>query len=158
MDAYKDRRGDRNILYNRNHGSVAAQKSCQCFFGIPVRLPESVPECGFRLRIPRLRQSSARSLQVLKYARSKIVDYLDDLIGQNEKVPSVIQSGNEMLDIILNSKLSAAADAGVEVRLTRTHAPRQLPLTDTELCSLIMNIMNIMDNAMEAALAPGIRH
>ena len=86
------------------------------------------------------------------------MDYLDDLIGQNEKVPSVVQSGNEMLDIILNSKLSAAADAGVEVRLTRTHAPRQLPLTDTELCSLIMNIMNIMDNAMEAALAPGIRH
>ena len=53
-----------------------------------------------------------------------------------------------MLDIILNGKLSAAADAGITVELARTNAPAKLPLTDAELCSLVMNLL---DNALEAA-------
>ena len=55
---------------------------------------------------------------------------LDELIGENEKIRPVVQSGNEMLDVILNSKLSAAADAGIVVELARMQAPNKLPLTD----------------------------
>ena len=53
-----------------------------------------------------------------------------------------------MLDVILNGKLSAAADAGIAVEIVRMKAPDKLPLTDAELCSLMMNLL---DNAVEAA-------
>ena len=77
-----------------------------------------------------------------------IINYLDDLIGQNEKVRPVVQSGNQMLDIILGSRLGAAANAGIDVEIIRAEAPEKLPLSDADLCSLVMNIM---DNAITAA-------
>ena len=64
----------------------------------------------------------------------KSAAYLDDLIGENEKIRPVIQSGNEMLDVILNGKLSTAADAGIAVELARTQPPDKLHMTDAELC------------------------
>lgn len=79
--------------------------------------------------------------------------YLDELMGENEKICPVVQSGNELLDIILNGKLNAAADAGIQVELNCTQAPDKLPLTDAELCSLLMNLL---DNALAAAAAPGV--
>ena len=79
---------------------------------------------------------------------------MDELIGENEKIRPVVQSGNEMLDVILNSKLSAAADAGIAVELARMQAPNKLPLTDAELCSLMLNLL---DNALEAASVAGVK-
>lgn len=84
---------------------------------------------------------------------AKTAAYLDELMGQNEKIRPVVQSGNEMLDIILNGKLSAAADAGITVEIVRMQAPPSLPLSDAELSSLLMNLL---DNAVEAAAAPGV--
>ena len=74
--------------------------------------------------------------------------YLAELIGQNQKIRPVVQSGNEMLDIILNGKLSAAVDAGIRVEIPHVAAPATLPLRDPDLCGLIMNIV---DNATTAA-------
>ena len=54
-----------------------------------------------------------------------------------------------MLDVILNGKLTQAINAGVRIELVRTHAPEKLPLTDMELCSLVMNLM---DNAVAGVL------
>ena len=48
--------------------------------------------------------------------------------------------------------LTAFLSAAVEWlcgELARANAPAELPLTDTELCSLIMNLL---DNALEAAV------
>lgn len=84
----------------------------------------------------------------------QVRDYLDQLIGQNQKIRPVIQSGNKMLDIILNSKLSAAVDAGIHADIIKAEAPETLPLTDADLCSVVMNIM---DNALSGAAASGIR-
>lgn len=75
--------------------------------------------------------------------------YLDELLRQNESIRPVIQSGNDMLDVIINGKLTQAINAGVRIELVRTHAPEKLPLTDTELCSLVMNLM---DNAVAGVL------
>ncbi|MDE7245498.1 MAG: ATP-binding protein [Oscillospiraceae bacterium] len=83
----------------------------------------------------------------------KTAAYLDELIGKNEKIRPVVQSGNEMLDVILNGKLSAAADAGIAVEIARMEAPDKLPLSDAELCSLMMNLL---DNAVEGASATGV--
>ena len=84
--------------------------------------------------------------------RTQAIEYIDTIIGQNEKIHSVIQSGNEMLDIILNSKLSSARDSGIRVEVVRANAPERLPIPDAELCSLIMNAV---DNAVAAAHRSG---
>lgn len=76
--------------------------------------------------------------------------YLAELIGQNEKVRPVVDSGNEMLDIILNGRLSAATDAGIRVELPHISAPEKLPLSDPDLCALFLNLV---DNAIAAASA-----
>ena len=103
-----------------------------------------------------LRHDMVKHLRVLRQTVTdeKAAAYLDDLIGENEKIRPVVQSGNEMLDVILNSKLSAAADAGIAVELAHTQAPDKLPLTDAELCSLMLNLL---DNAVEAASAAGVK-
>ena len=102
-----------------------------------------------------LRHDMMKHFQVLRQTVTdeKSAAYLDELIGENEKIRPVVQSGNEMLDVILNSKLSAAADAGIAVEIARMKAPDKLPLTDAELCSLMMNLL---DNAVEGASAPGV--
>ena len=103
-----------------------------------------------------LRHDMMKHFQVLRQTTTdeKAAAYLDELIGENEKIHPVVQSGNKMLDIILNGKLSAANHAGVAVEIVRMKAPDKLPLTDAELCSLVMNLL---DNALEAAAAPGVK-
>ena len=102
-----------------------------------------------------LRHDMMKHFQVLRQTTTdeKAAAYLDGLIGENEKIRPVVQSGNEILDVILNGKLSAAADAGIAVEIVRMNAPDKLPLTDAELCSLMMNLL---DNAVEAAAAAGV--
>ena len=79
--------------------------------------------------------------------------YLDKLVEQTQNIRPVVTSGNEMLDIIINGKLSIAAEKGIHAEIFRANAPKKLPLHDTELCCLIMNIL---DNAIEAASHPAI--
>ena len=79
--------------------------------------------------------------------------YLDELLGQAEAVSGSVSTGNRMLDILLGSRLAAAREAGVAVELDRLQAPEKLPLSDGELCSLILNIL---DNAVAGAKAPGM--
>lgn len=102
-----------------------------------------------------LRHDMMKHFRVLRQTvtEEKPAAYLDELIGENEKIRPVVQSGNEMLDVILNGKLSAAADAGIAVEIARMNAPDKLPLSDAELCSLVMNLL---DNAVEGAAAPGV--
>ncbi|MBO5158577.1 MAG: GHKL domain-containing protein [Lachnospiraceae bacterium] len=78
----------------------------------------------------------------------QVKSYLEEIIGQNQKVRSIVQTGNEMLDIILNSKLCSAMDAKIQVEIVKAAAPSKLPVSDADLCSLIMNIL---DNAINAA-------
>ena len=78
--------------------------------------------------------------------------YLDELLSQNERIRPVVQSGNPMLDVIINGRLTQAINAGVHIELVRTSAPSALPLSDTELCSLMMNLM---DNAVSGVLDSG---
>ena len=89
-----------------------------------------------------------RTLRAMS-AEPQVTDYLDDLLGQNSKIRPVVQSGNEMLDIILNSRLSDAADAGLLIEIVKAEVPENLPLSNADLCSLVMNIM---DNALTAAI------
>lgn len=102
-----------------------------------------------------IRHDMTKHLRLLRQttADPKTQEYLDELLGEAEKIRPVVQSGNEVLDIIVNSKLSAADAAGIAVELLRVQAPPELPLSDAELCSLVVNLL---DNALEAAVAPGV--
>ena len=83
----------------------------------------------------------------------RIQAYLDNLIGQLDEVRPVVESGNEVLDILINGKLSAARDKRIHIDITHLAAPKELPLSDVELCSLIINIL---DNALNAVSTPDI--
>lgn len=97
-----------------------------------------------------LRHDMMKHFHTLQAMSSEVTvkEYLTDLIGQNTAVRPVVQTGNEVLDIILNSKLSTAKDAGIPLEIKRACAPAALPLRDTDLCSLVMNMI---DNAIAGA-------
>lgn len=75
-------------------------------------------------------------------------EYLDNLLGQQQGLPLVVQTRNQTLDIILNAKLGEAAKKGIAVEVVQADAPKSMPLSDAELCALIMNLL---DNAIHAA-------
>lgn len=83
-----------------------------------------------------------------------LLSYLDELIGQNERIPVIVQSGSSMIDIILNGRLSNAAALGIEVEISSAQAPQALPMSKADLCSLMLNLM---DNALAAASAPTLK-
>lgn len=76
-----------------------------------------------------------------------VSSYLEELVGQQAQILPIIQSGNDMLDVILNGKLNNLYETNVNVEVERANAPKQMPLSDTDFCSLIINIM---DNALHA--------
>lgn len=75
--------------------------------------------------------------------------YVDNLVAENQTIRPIVRCGNQMLDIILNSKLDEAMQHNVRIQVLYAEAPATLPLSDTELTSLMMNVM---DNAVHAAL------
>lgn len=85
----------------------------------------------------------------------RLSQYLDGLIDTDTAVRPVVHSGGALLSGLLNSALSRALDRGIEVRLLRDEAPSSLPLSDQDLCSLVLNLM---DNALEAVSVPGVEH
>lgn len=101
-----------------------------------------------------LRHDMAKHLRMLRQmtGEPQVAAYLDELIGENEKIRPVLQSGNEMLDIILNSKITEAMELGIHVEVIRVEAPEKLPLSGMELCSMFVNLM---DNAIAGAGSSG---
>ena len=102
-----------------------------------------------------LRHDMKRHLAALRgmVGEPRAAAYIDELCGEAEGVPGVVNTGNAMLDILLGSRLKSARDAGISVEQDRLSAPENLPLTDAELSSLVLNIL---DNAIAAASAPGV--
>lgn len=97
-----------------------------------------------------LRHDMAKHLSFLRQSTSDktTAHYLDELIGQQQAVSPVVQSRNQSLDIILNAKLSEAHEKGISVKIVQLDVPVTLPLSDAELCALLMNLL---DNAINAA-------
>ena len=87
----------------------------------------------------------------------RLTDYLDELIGQVEAVRPVVNSRNQMLNILINGKLNAAASKGISTEILSSDAPDKLPLTDTELCCLIVNILDNAINAASESRKPSIK-
>ena len=106
--------------------------------------------CRHQEEVMMLRHDMAKHLTFLRQSTSDkaTAAYLDELIGQQQDVSPVVQSRNRTMDILLNAKLGEATGKGIAVEVVRSDAPESLPLTDAELCALMMNLL---DNAIRAA-------
>ena len=100
--------------------------------------------------VMKLRHDMAEHLEVLHgmTQNADITAYIENLLGQHARVRSVIHTGNDVLDIILGSKLGKAQDHGILVEINRCSAPSQLPIPDTDLSSIVINILT---NAIKGA-------
>lgn len=76
----------------------------------------------------------------------KLQAYFDHLAA-HKNVFTTIQTGNRAVDAILNTKAAEAAARGVSLE-AKCAVPPELPIEDTQLCSLLFNLL---DNAIEAA-------
>jgi len=76
----------------------------------------------------------------------KVNEYLDRLDKDLTSVDRVIKTGNIMVDAILNSKISLAYSKEIAVNAKAT-VPKNLNITDIDLCVIIGNLL---DNAIEA--------
>ena len=94
---------------------------------------------------------------MLKENPQQISDYIEELIGHAKQIRPVISCKNQTLNILLNGKLNAAKAKGIQIELDRCDAPEKLPLSDPELCSLILNILDNAINAASVSCKPFIK-
>ena len=92
-------------------------------------------------------------IQTLKAYRAlsqnlEIDAYLNKLDDDLTTVDTVFKTGNIMIDAILNSKISLAANRKINVTAAAI-VPKALPVSEIDLCVIIGNLL---DNAMEASL------
>lgn len=100
------------------------------------------------------RHDYSNHIQTMKaYAASgdleSIKRYLDLLDEDLTTVDTVLKTGNQMTDAILNSKISLARSKGIEV-VADAHIPVKLKSSEIDLCCIIGNLF---DNAIDASLA-----
>lgn len=74
--------------------------------------------------------------------------YLREIGASFEEGAQVSNTGNYLIDTILGSKLSEAEQKGIRAQLSYGPIPAQLPIADTDLCSLLLNSL---ENALTAA-------
>lgn len=74
--------------------------------------------------------------------------YLDELDEDLNTVDMVIKTGNQMTDVILNSKISLARSKGIQVTADAS-VPVALTTAEIDLCIIIGNLF---DNAIEASM------
>lgn len=79
---------------------------------------------------------------------NEIRQYVQDLLEkQQEEACTIVFTGNDILDAILNTKISVAEQQGIHCSVLITCS--QLPLLQSDICVLFGNLF---DNAMEAAI------
>ena len=76
-------------------------------------------------------------------------------LGSMVSLPSLSSSQHQgTVPVGKSPEATTSAAAGIAVEIARMKVPDTLPLTDAELCSLMMNLL---DNAVEGASAPGVK-
>lgn len=73
-------------------------------------------------------------------------EYIMQMDKDLEDIDHIVKTGNVMADAILNSKLTLARSKNITVNAT-AKIPEKLPVTDTEFCVILGNLL---DNAIEA--------
>lgn len=83
-------------------------------------------------------------LEQKDYARAE--EFFGEMSLRANPTFSMVASGNDLVDDIVNIEVAKARAAGVEIS-ARIAVPPELPYEEIDLCSLLMNLL---DNAIEA--------
>ena len=84
-------------------------------------------------------------------AWDRLETYLDGLLSDVEAVPAMVYVAHPAINAVLTTILARAQKQGIKVE-HEVSAPETLPFPDTELCTVLMNLLQ---NALDAnALAP----
>ena len=78
--------------------------------------------------------------------------YLDALSDSVRQQTDMVYTGNYMIDLILNGRLTAARASGVRIDVTASSVPQTLAVSDDALSALLCNAI---DNAAAASQAGG---
>ncbi|WP_099469402.1 sensor histidine kinase [Konateibacter massiliensis] len=84
-------------------------------------------------------------LKEKKYERLDI--YLEKMIGENLSLMNLLQTGNTLMDYILNRKIKEAHKYHIKI-YTEIIVPEHLSIDDDILCTILLNLI---DNAIEAS-------
>lgn len=84
-------------------------------------------------------------------AWDRLEKYLEELLADTEAVPAMTYVAHPAINAVLTTTLARAQKLGIKIE-HEVSAPKTLPFPDTELCSVLMNLLQ---NALDAnALAP----
>lgn len=83
-------------------------------------------------------------LEEKKY--EELQEYFMDLYCNEYTVNDMVDTGNTLVNSVLNQKMSYAKSKGIEAQ-AQTFIPEQLNVKDSELCAILANLL---DNAIEA--------
>ena len=81
----------------------------------------------------------------------KLKDYLNVVSGETEELFHFVECGNDVINAVMNHAIKQARANAVEVDF-QIVVPPELPYRETDLCSLLSNLM---DNAIEASVRSG---
>lgn len=100
-----------------------------------------------------IKHDYVNQLQILKtHAQQDNIDmirsYLQEMEHELNQVDTIVMSGNVVIDALVNSKLTLAKEAGIELN-AKAIAPQKLSITDLDLGIIIGNVLS---NAYESAL------
>lgn len=95
------------------------------------------------------------SLYLQSGETNRALSYLEDIGAGIEALPSIADTGNVTVDLLLNAKLGEAAEKGICTQVGIGHLPEELPLTESETASVLLNTL---DNAIRAAAMTSEKH
>ena len=84
----------------------------------------------------------------------KLKEYLNVVSGETEELFHFVECGNDVINAVMNHAIKQAKSNGITVDF-QIVVPPQLPYRETDLCSLLSNLM---DNAIEASIRSGVEH
>lgn len=82
----------------------------------------------------------------------KLKEYLNVVSGETEELFHFVECGNDVINAVMNHAIKQARANAVEVEF-QIVVPPELPYRETDLCSLLSNLM---DNAIEASVRSGV--
>lgn len=95
-----------------------------------------------------------RHLEVLrqlagKYHAPELSRYIDSIISPVQNISSMVWTGNQTVDYILNSRHAKAEESGIHMEMNIEY-PYNTNIKANDLCTILSNLL---DNALEAAAA-----
>lgn len=83
----------------------------------------------------------------------KLKEYLNVVSGETEELFHFVECGNDVINAVMNHAIKQARANDVEINY-QIIVPPELPYRETDLCSLLSNLM---DNAIEASVRSNVK-